>query len=94
MNPEQNSVQWNDYDIEKKTKDLLKERRNGKYIPLDIVSHLEYFYNTLNCAQKAENPFRMPINFPALLFEEDNEGHEVYKQMAEAKHQFEEGSLI
>lgn len=72
-------MQWNDYDIERKTKDLLKERRNGKLIPLDIVSHLEYFYNTLNCAHKAENPFRKPENFPALLFAEDYEGNDVYK---------------
>ena len=32
------------------------------------MSHLEYFYNTLDCSFATKNPFDSPDIFPALLF--------------------------
>jgi hypothetical protein len=37
---------WTDDKIDAESKNLLKERRNGHHVPLDMVAHLEYFYNT------------------------------------------------
>ena len=39
-------------------------------MPIDLVSHLEYFYNTLDCSFTTKNPFDHPQNYPALLFRE------------------------
>ena len=40
---------WADENIEEEIKLLLQDFENGKFIPIDIVSHFEYFYNTLDC---------------------------------------------
>ena len=40
---------WADENIEEEIKLLLQGFENGKFIPIDIVSHFEYFYNTLDC---------------------------------------------
>ena len=33
-------------EIDLKVKELLANYSNGEFIPVDIVSHMEYFYNT------------------------------------------------
>ena len=58
--------------IDHHVKDLLKERRNGQYLPGDIVAHLEFFYNTLIVSHKTENPFGNPNSYPALLYKDNN----------------------
>lgn len=60
-----------DEEIDTSIKWLLKTRKNGQHIPIDIVSHLEYFYNTLMFSHQTENPFVNPPQYPALLFEEN-----------------------
>jgi hypothetical protein len=62
---------WTDDKIDAESKNLLKERRNGHHVPLDMVAHLEYFYNTLIYSNKTDNPFANPNQYPALLFEEN-----------------------
>ena len=57
--------------IDNEYKGLLKERRNGQYLPLDIIAHLDYFYNTLALDYNTENPFAFPDAYPALLYEEN-----------------------
>lgn len=59
-----------DEEIDASTKWLLKIRKNGQYIPVDIVAHFEYFYNTLMFSHQTENPFLNPPQYPALLFKE------------------------
>lgn len=60
-----------DDQLDQEYKLILKDRRNGQYLPLDIVAHLEYFYNTLRMGHNLENPFVNPNQYPALLFEEN-----------------------
>jgi len=59
---------WADEYIDEAAKTMLATREHGQYINVDIVSHMEYFYNTLGCSQAAENPFLRPDSFPALLY--------------------------
>jgi hypothetical protein len=60
-----------DKDIDKHYKEILKDKANGFHLPMDIISHLEYFYNTLLMSNKIENPFLNSQEYPALLFEEN-----------------------
>ena len=59
---------WNDECIDEEIRQLLGKAENGKEITLDIVAHMEYFYNTLECHHKVVNPFECvnPLMFPAL----------------------------
>jgi hypothetical protein len=45
-------------------------KRNGKYMPPNVIAHLEYFMNTLNLDYKSqtENPFENPTVYPALNY--------------------------
>ena len=36
-------------------------------MPLDIVAHLEYFYQTLACDVQTHNPFTAPGVYAALM---------------------------
>jgi len=36
---------------------------------VDLVAHFEYFYNTLDCNQTTENPFKNAKSYPALTCE-------------------------
>lgn len=47
---------------------MLSVCSNGTYLSVDITAHMEYFYNTLNCDNQTENPFRQPNKFQALLY--------------------------
>jgi hypothetical protein len=61
--------QWNDECIDEEVRSLLSVKENSKLISLDIVAHMEYFYNTLDCNHKAQNPFECAnshLLFPAL----------------------------
>ena len=42
--------------------------RYDDYIARDIVSHMEFFYNTLLCSHSTQNPFRHPLAYPALNY--------------------------
>jgi hypothetical protein len=60
---------WSDENIDEEIRLLLSCKENGKLISLDIVAHMEYFYNTLECSFKTINPFDWANSaqmFPAL----------------------------
>lgn len=59
-----------DEEIDFIAKNLLKTRRNGQFLPLEIIGHLEFFYNTLVASHNTENPFSNPSSYPALLFQD------------------------
>ena len=59
---------WADECLDEELKAILAVQTNGKNIEVDIISHLEYFYNTLDCNFTTKNPFDAPKDFPALLF--------------------------
>ena len=61
---------WADEFLDEEIKTLLATYENGRDTPVDIVSHLEYFYNTLECTFTTKNPFDLPVNFPCLLYRE------------------------
>ena len=52
--------------MDEEIKELLSNYDKGSEIPLDIVAHMEYFYNTLDCHFKVEDPFKFPVKYPAL----------------------------
>ena len=62
------TVMWEDASIDRAAKRFLKKMQNGKYLPLDIVAHLEFFYNTLLLSDESVNPFRIPSVYQALNF--------------------------
>ena len=61
---------WADENLDEEIKAILASYDNGREMPIDFVSHLEYFYNTLDCSFSTKNPFDHPQNYPALLFRE------------------------
>lgn len=61
-------LHWADELIDEEIKSLLAVKSNGSQIPLDLIAHFEYFYNTLDCQFKPENPFEKPKKHPALLY--------------------------
>ena len=63
---------WADECIDEEIKTLLAKYENGKQLPLDMVAHFEYFYNTLDCSYKVVNPFTLPNEYPALLFRDQS----------------------
>lgn len=54
--------------MDEEIKSLLKVRNNGAHLGVDIVAHIEYFYNTLDCDNLTENPFAHPASYQALLY--------------------------
>lgn len=74
-------VEITDEQIDSQYKEYLKVRRNGKFFSLDIVAHLEYFYNTLNMASHLENPFTEPKRYPALLYKDENNSPDTLLEM-------------
>jgi hypothetical protein len=59
---------WEDSILDKEAKKFLKIPANGRKLPLDIVAHLDFFYNTLLLSHESVNPFNRPKTFQALLF--------------------------
>ena len=59
---------WADANLDEEIKELLAHYDKGSEIPLDIVAHMEYFYNTLECHFKVEDPFKFPMKYPALSY--------------------------
>lgn len=60
---------WDDECIDEEIKTILGGEENGTSITLDLVAHMEYFYNTLQCNFKPINPFECQNSakmFPAL----------------------------
>jgi hypothetical protein len=41
-------------------KEILQHKPNGKSIEVDIIAHLEYFYNTQSFNFNETNPFENP----------------------------------
>lgn len=70
MMEEEEKEGWADECLDEVLKAILITYENGRNIPVDIVAHLEYFYNTLECSFSTKNPFECTPNFPALLFRE------------------------
>ena len=61
---------WDDHRIDNEAKVILKEKKNGEFIPSDAISHLEFFYNTLLMSHITENPFDHPQKYLALQHKE------------------------
>lgn len=61
---------WADENLDEHIKAIITDYENGSGIEIDIVSHLEYFYNTLDCDFHTKNPFDSPTSYPALLYKE------------------------
>ena len=59
---------WADEFLDEELKTLLKTRNNGAYLSVDITAHMEYLYNTLECSNKTDNPFKNSSKYPALLY--------------------------
>ena len=62
------SIMWEDSLIDKEARRLLKKKENGKHLPLDIVAHMDFFYNTLLMSHESVNPFKRPSTYEALLY--------------------------
>jgi len=60
---------WADEHIDEELKKLLQLKMNGAFLTVDLTAHMEYFYNTLDCDNRTENPFRSPSKFLALLYQ-------------------------
>lgn len=54
---EDEKEKWADENIDESAKAFLESYENGRATPVDIVSHFEYFYNTLDCGFSTKNPF-------------------------------------
>ena len=70
---------WADECLDEEIKEMLSHYEKGADIPLDMVCHMEYFYNTLDCDFKVEDPFKNHENttrYPALQFREKGESAE------------------
>ena len=67
---------WADERLDEEIKKMLSHYERGADIPLDMVCHMEYFYNTLDCHFKAEDPFKSHEDYPALQFREEDESAE------------------
>ena len=62
---------WDDECIDEEVKLLFGNKENGQSISLDIIAHMEYFYNTLDCNYKTVNPFECSNSaqlYPALHY--------------------------
>ena len=62
------SIMWEDSLIDKEARRFLKKKENGKQLPIDIVGHMEFFYNTLLMSHESVNPFKRPALYEALLY--------------------------
>jgi len=69
-NPEEEEEVWADENLDEEIKAFLAVFENGKDTAVDTISHLEYFYNTLDCDFRTENPFDSPLRFPCLNYVE------------------------
>jgi hypothetical protein len=72
---------WADEFIEEQIQVLLKVEENGKFLMPDITAHIEYFYNTLNFAFQASNPFTHTGDFPALSYKKPSQSSESYSDL-------------
>ena len=68
MEDGEEDLSWADSNLDEEIKELLGHYQNGADIPVDIVSHMEYFYNTLDCHFKVEDPFKYPARYQALMY--------------------------
>ena len=51
---------WADEILDEELKAILGTYENGRHIRIDMMAHLEYFYNTLDCNFATTNPFDTP----------------------------------
>ena len=57
---------WADEFLDEEVKRVLAVRQHGAFLSVDITAHMEYFYNTLECDNRTQNPFFFAKNYPAL----------------------------
>ena len=62
------TIMWEDSLLDKETRRFLKKKENGKNLPLDIVGHMEFFYNTLLMSHESVNPFKKSMIYEALQY--------------------------
>ena len=67
---EEDKEVWADENLDEEIKAFLSIYEKGRGTPVDIISHLEYFYNTLDCNYSTKNPFDFPHNHPCLQYRE------------------------
>jgi hypothetical protein len=65
---------WADEYLDEEMKQVLLVKNNGAYLNVDLTAHIEYFYNTLDCDNRTENPFRLPSKYQALLYPVSSSG--------------------
>ena len=75
---EQENNHWCDDVIDEEVKTVLTKPANGASLPVDLVSHFEYFYNTQSCGLKMENPFKNLPKYAALNYTEENSKQSLY----------------
>lgn len=59
---------WADEFLDEEVKRVLAVRQHGAFLSVDITAHMEYFYNTLECDNRTQNPFFFAKNYPALQY--------------------------
>ena len=61
-------MMWEDSTIDREAKKFLKPKENGRFLPIDIVAHLDFFYNTLLMSHETKNPFKRLHVYKALSY--------------------------
>lgn len=77
---------WCDEMLDEQIKEMLKSgETNGTHLPVDLVTHMEYFYNTLDCdvIEQMSNPFKSVKDFPALIHKVPNPNPDIMAEKAE-----------
>ena len=76
---------WCDEMLDEQIKEMLKSETSGSHLPVDLVTHMEYFYNTLDCdvIEQISNPFKSVKDFPALICKVPNPNPEILGEKAE-----------
>lgn len=61
-------MMWEDSTIDREAKKFLKPKENGRFLPIDIVAHLDFFYNTLLMSHETKNPYKRLHVYKALSY--------------------------
>ena len=63
---DEDSEIWVDEFLDEELKSMLKTRASGKFIQVDLLAHIDYFFNTMECHTKTEHPLSKPAEYKAL----------------------------
>jgi hypothetical protein len=77
---EQENNYWCDDVIDEEVKTVLSKLANGAYLPVDLISHFEFFYNTQSCGLNTENPFKNLAKYPALNYTNEDSRQTLYEK--------------